>query len=338
MNTTPEQQKKDSVLKTLATLGLIGLIIIIAWLGIKLVSVLPNAFSSLASLSETVYNYKPLEIAVTSNKDVVNSGDALTLTWNDPKPVGTFIFTYACVEGVALDIRVPGKGIEALSCDDEYELGDVSTVDLSLSAEKNRFTEVPVTIVFLDERQGGSEITTEKVITVVNVSIADAITVSDPETPVVVVPDTPKPPVVITPTPTPVKPVIVTKPTYAIPMSNPNGFTDITIRSLGAGTIVNNQFINVGILNREANGAIQFEIKNSGTKTSNLFTFVANLPNGTTYTSPVQPALKPNERAVITLGLTTTNETGIKAFSAMVTVAGDINLHNNSFNAAVTVK
>jgi len=351
MNTTPEQQKKDSVLKILAIGGLVGLIIIIAWLGIKLVSVLPNAFSSLASLSETVYNYKPLEIAVTSNKDVVNSGDALTLQWNDPKPAGTFFFTYSCVEGIALDIRVPGKGIETISCDDMFELGDISTVDLSMTAEKNRFTEVPVMITFADERQGASEITTNKVITVVNVSIADIK--PDTETPVtpapVVVDPKPTPEPLVTPKPTPapvpVKPVapkpvqpVVTKPTYTIPVSNPNGFTDITIRSLGAGTISGNRFVNLGTLNRGQDGAIQFEIKNIGTKTSNKFTFVANLPDGTTYTSPVQAALKPNERAVITLGFTASDEKDIKAFSAIVTVAGDSNLKNNAFSAAVTVK
>lgn len=346
MNTTPQQQKKDSVLKILAIGGLVGFIIIIAWLGIKLVTVLPNAFTSLASLAETVYNYKPLEIAVSSDKDVINSGDAVTLTWTDPKPVGTFMFTYACVDGVALDIRVPGKGIESVSCDDAYELGDVSTIDLSLTAEKNRFTEVPVTITFLDERQGGSEITTEKVLTVVNVSIADSETIPKPVTPTtpikpeVVVPVTPKPPIVITPAP--VKPTIpkpvVTKPVYGIPVSNPNGFTDLTIASLGAGTIVNNRFVNVGTLNRDENGAIQFVIKNVGTKTSQPFTYVANLPDGTTYTSPVQTALKPNERAVITLGFNMNSTKGISPFNAVVTVAGDVNLKNNSFSSAVTVK
>lgn len=346
MNTTPDQQKKDSVLKILAIGGLVGLIIIIAWLGIKLVSVVPNAFSSLASLSETVYNYKPLAINVTSSKDVVNSGEALTLTWNDPKPAGIFVFTYSCVDGVALDIRVPGKGIESVTCDNEFELGDVSTIDLSLSAEKNRFTEVPVTIVFLDERQGAEEITTSKILTVVNVSIAEVK--PDIETP------TPEPVVATpTPTPTPVKPVVtkpttpvikptpvpvVTKPILTIPVSNPNGFTDIAIRSLGAGTISDNRFVNVGTLNRGEDGAIQFEIKNSGTKTSQPFTFVANLPDGTTYNSPVQTALKPNERAVITLGFTTTDEKDIKSFSARVTTSGDTNTQNNSFSAAVTVK
>lgn len=350
MNTTPEQHKKDSVLKILAIGGLVGLIIIIAWLGIKLVSVLPNAFSSLASLSETVYNYKPLEIAVTSNKDVINSGEALTLNWNDPKPAGIFFFSYACVDGVALDIRIPGQGIESVSCDDSIELGDVTSLDISFTAEKNRFTEVSLTISFADSRKGATEISTQKMVTVVNVSIADTDTVPEPNIPTEPpvpseptgpVPENPVPPVTVTPAP--VKPappqfITVSKPVYGIPVSKPNGFTDISIRSLGAGKIVNNRFVNVGTLNRDEMGAIQFEIKNHGTKTSNQFTFVAKLPDGTTYTSGTQAALKPNERAIIALGFNMTNTKGIAPFSAVVTVSGDNNLKNNSFSAAVTVK
>lgn len=347
MNTIPEQQKKDSVLKILAIGGLVGLIIIIAWLGIKLVTVLPNAFGSLASLAETVYNYQPLEIDVTSDKDVVNSGEAITLSWTDPKPAGTFLLSYACVEGVALDIRIPGRGIETVPCEEEVELGDISMVDLSLTAEKNRFTEVPFLITFADSRTGAEDITFEKNITVVNVSIAPTEVVvepMEPTKPVEVIPEViPKP--LETPKPVPTKPVtlkpvppVVIVPTYVIPVSNPNGYTDIAVRSLGAGRITNGRFVNVGILNRGENGAIQFEIKNIGTKTSNQFTYVAKLPDGTTYTSVTQKALKPNERAIITLGFSAVDNKDIRPFSTIVSVSGDSNQRNNSFSAAVEVK
>jgi hypothetical protein len=242
---------------------------------------------------------------------------------------------------VALDIRIPGQGIETVLCDDAYELGDVTTVDVSVSAEKNRFTEVPITISFLDSRQGGTEIMTDKSLTIVNVSIAaletdpQPVNPTEPITPDIVVPTSP---VTVIPLPTPAKPVVVSVPTYGIPVSNPNGFTDISIRSLGAGRITNNRFVNVGTLNRSEDGAIQFEIKNNGTKTSQSFTFVANLPDGTTYTAPTQVPLKPNERAIITLGFTAINEKDIRTFSATVTVASDVNQRNNSFTAAVAVK
>ena len=45
-------EKKQSVLKTLAIIGFIGIIIFIAWASVQLVNVLPSAFSSLASLAE----------------------------------------------------------------------------------------------------------------------------------------------------------------------------------------------------------------------------------------------------------------------------------------------
>ncbi len=351
MNTNTDNKGKEGVLKTLAIGGFIGLIIIIAWLGIQLISFMPSAFTSLASLADSVYNYKPVELVVVSNKTVANSGEAFTISWNKPKQTGSFAFSYACTEGVAVDVRAQGGAIAAVTCDDDYVIGDVNTIDISITSERNRFTEIPYTISFMPARSDTKAAAKDSAITVVNAMISPVVveTASSTVTEVVVKPEpkpvvvakpeptTPAPTATALPKPTP-KPVVISKPVYTIPVSNPQGFTDIQVISLGAGTVdANNRFSHVGVIDNDAPGAIQFEIKNIGTKTSNTFTYTATLPNGSEYVSPVQTALKPNERMVATIGFDAADKTGAKAFAVAVSISGDTNSANNTFNSAVSI-
>ncbi len=359
MNTNTDNQGKERVLKTLAIGGFVGLIIIIAWLGIQLISFMPSAFTSLASLADSVYNYKPVELVVVSNKAVANAGEAFTISWNKPKQVGSFTFAYACTEGVAAEVRIAGGAISNVDCDTELNIGSVESLDINLSSERNRFTEIPYTLSFVPAKSENPTATKESRITVVNAMISPIVVevasstitevvvnpepkpvvVAKPEpviTPVVVKPVTPIPVVVVKPVAP--KPAAPSKPVYTIPVSNPNGTADISVRSLGAGTVdSNNRFTNVGIIDNDLKGAIQFEIKNIGTKTSESFTYTATLPSGVVYTAPVQPALKPNERVVATIGFDATDLTGIKTFNVKVDVTADTNKNNNVFNSAVKI-
>jgi hypothetical protein len=338
------------VLKTLAIGGFVGLIIIIAWLGIQLISFMPSAFSSLASLADSVYNYQPVELVVVSDRSVANAGEAFTITWNKPKQTGSFTFAYACTEGVAAEVRVEGGAIAPIECDTPLNIGDVHTLDVNLTSERNRFTEVPYTIAFLPAKSETPAATSDNKITVVNAMIspvvAEVATTSvtevtvkpTPEPVVVAQPDpvtpTPKP---ATPKPTP-KPVVVSTPIYGIPVSNPNGITDVGVRLLGIGSVdANNRFTASTVIDNDNKGAIQFEIKNFGTKTSESFTYTVQLPNGSEYTSPVQTALKPNERVVATIGFEAADEKGVKSFGVTVKVNGENNKANNQFTAKVSI-
>lgn len=351
-NTGNDNKDKDGILKVLAIGGFIGIIIIIAWLGIQLISFMPSAFTSLASLADSVYNYKPVEIVVVSNKAVANAGESFTLSWNKPKQDGTFTFTYTCTDGVSVEMRSKLDSIETVTCDEAYDIGAVDTIDLSVNSERNRFTEIPYSIAFIPTKSDEPAATTDKTITVVNAMISpvavvatttpDVVITPDPK-PVVVAQPEPKPePVTSAPTPVPKpvtpKPVVVSTPIYGIPVSNPKGFTDVGVRILAIGTINNSsRFVAVNSIDNDAQGAIQFEIKNFGTKTSNLFTYTATLPNGTVYKSPTQTALKPNERIVATIGFETADMTGVESFEVEVTINGDTNKTNNQFTSKVSI-
>ncbi len=346
---TPEQKtKKDSILKTLAVGGFIGLIVIIAWLGMQLVNVLPNALTSLASIADTVYNYEEVVIEVNSSKETATAGESFGLTWNVPRTPGDFTFTYDCTDGVAVDVRTIGGTVESVECDSEKNLGNVSGIDIQISSEKERSVEVPYSVAFIPSNDLNAVAVTDSSITVENKKITDGVAMATTSTPVVtppVVAVTPKP--VVTPTP-PAKPVVAKpkpvapKPvatptyTYAIPVSNPNGFTDIATKLVNVGTLAGGKFTNT-LVDNDNGGAILFEIKNIGTKTSESFTYTITLPNGTTYTSPVQTALKPNERVTAAAGFDVSNMIGVKSFSVSVNSRNETINTNNAFTGNVTI-
>ena len=339
-----EAQKKDRVLKSFAIGGFIGLIILIAWIGIQLVSFLPTALSSLASLADSVYNYQPVVLTVVNNKNVINVKEIATISWNIPKQIGTFAFSYTCSDGIAIDTRTKDGGIQNLTCENNYNLGDVSSVDILVNSEKNHFTDINYEIGFIPEKANAPIATTKGSLTVVNPDISSIVVIDEGSTtPTVtdVILETPpiiKTPVTTTTKPNPSTPIYEQHYIYEIPVSNPNGFTDLSTKFLATGIISNNTFVNTGTIDHSKVGAIQFEVKNIGTRTSNTWTFVAKLPNGTTYTSGTQTALKPNERSVITLGFSKPTSTGIKNFNISSSVSSDSKVSNNSFSAVVVIK
>jgi hypothetical protein len=346
MQTTPDTTGKERVLKLLAVGGFIALIILIAWLGIQLVRVAPSALTSLASIADVVYNYEDIKVDVASDKAVANADESFGLSWHVPKTPGDFVFAFTCTDGIAIDVRTIGSEIKPVLCGDDMTLGSVSGVDVLVHSEKNRFADIPYSITFVPTNENITPIVATSTITVVNAAIsplANATTTPTlPTEPVKPnpVPETPKPAVVPTPAkPTkPVtKPVTVPTYTYAIPVSNPNGYTDIVTTLIQVGTINNGSFLTNGVVDNDTNGAILFAIKNIGTKTSDTFTYTVSLPDGTTYTSPVQSALKPNERAQIAIGFTASNMTGAKSIRVTVTNAGENNLANNSVSGSVVI-
>lgn len=353
MTNNREQQQKDGVMKSLAIAGFIGLIIVISWLGIQLVKVLPSAFTSLASLADSVYNYDTTEFVVESSKATIGANESVTVSWDAPKRAGSFAFSYQCVEGLSVDMRDSLGVVKALSCDTNYNVGSVSAVELIPLSEKNRFSDLTYRIDFIPAGKSEPFLSDEDSITIVNASISSGDIAENPTTSTSTATTTPE--VTATPTKpetsqpatttpavkpvatTPVKPVYVQTPIYGIPVSNPNGFVDLAATFIGSGILVGNVFQNTAIIDNENTGAIKFAVQNLGTKTSDTWTYSAKLPNGRTYTSGNQAALKPNERAIITIGFSAEDTVGVKRYGVTVTVAPDSNLKNNQFETVIAV-
>ena len=339
---TENTESREPRLKTLAIIGLLAAIALIAWLAVQIVAYAPTTFTSLASLAEGISQYKDSVLAgenkalvITSNISTLESNKPTTISWNKDEQPGTYTFSYNCADGVTIDI-VASEGLKSISCDTRYSLGDTDNVTLVIESAQVPETNLSYAISFMRANDIGPIRIGEQTITIKNESLAVAAPVENGEVlgesdkndfvaDEIVKPETPRPtkpaPVVETPTYT-----------YALPVSNPNGFTDLATRFLNVGEINNNKFM-VGTIARNDSGAFQFEIKNIGTKTSEPWGYTVTLPDGDIYTSPKQAALKPNERAVISLGFDTPDKASY-TFVVVLKVEDKVSA-NNSFKKVV---
>jgi len=334
------EENKESVTKILAILGFLAVIIFAVWLAVQIVRVLPSAFSSLASIADVVYNYNhKQELEVTAGNSVVNAGDSFTINWTDMRKGGTYTFSYECTDGVSAEVRTAGE-IKTIPCDTEFDLGDQNTLELRITSEKFRFVDVPYTISF-KEQDSEDILSKRSTVTLVNASIpASGLAQEEEEkeepeqTPL---PSTPSKPAVSKPVYTAGTPVTTTKYVYITPVSDPKGKIDLQVTFIAVGTLNGKTFTPKSTIDIDDSNALQFEVKNIGTKTSGEWDYEANLPGDITYKSGDQKALKPNERAVITLGFSGLTEDGKETVGVEVDTKNDSKTSNNEFTKSVTV-
>lgn len=334
-NVTPE--KKEGVIKSLAVFGLLTVIILIAWLAVQIVKVFPSAISSLASLADTVYNYNPNEdnasaLVIETSSTEVTSGEGVVISWNQLE-TGTYTFSYECADGVSIDLKTNASEFAGADCGQTYDLGNVAALSLVVNSEKQLNTNLHYTVSYFKTNDVNPSVVVKETLNVQNPNLAVAEPEEEVEVPAETATSTPTTPT----TPRPTTPTYTYN--YSLPVSNPNGYTDLTVTYLGVGQ-TNSQgfFRNIGFLERGESGAIQFAVKNIGTKTSGDWTLKTELPGGIDYESGRQLALKPNERAIITVSFSGVTDRGTETFSVAVLTNNDNNRNNNQFDWSATVK
>lgn len=342
MNNVP-QEKKDSVTKTLAIIGFISAILFTVYLAVQIVSFMPAAFNSLASIADSVYNYREDQtLTVATKNSVINTGEAFTITWTQMNRPGTYSFSYTCTEGASLEARDSSGDIVSVNCDTSLSLGEATSLDVILTSEKKRFVDVPFTVVFTPQNKADESVRAQSKVTIVNASIPTTVaTVATPETETdTMAKDTEvdrrasqtNTTQLVAGAPETVRQII-----YAIPQSDPNGDIDLQVTSLGVGELKGSTFIREASIDKDKQGAFQFEVKNIGTKTAEVWSYEAKLPSGITYDAGAQKPLKPAEKAVITIGFEGLTQTGRTSFGVDVSAKGDINTKNNSFTWVVEI-
>lgn len=337
MTDTPKKERK-SFIKLIALTAFILIIVLISWVSIKLVNVMPEAFSSLASLAESVRDKQIpdteeelINISVASSEAVINSGDSVNLNWQTTNAPGTFTFSYDCDSGVEMSLVASEAESKELICGNNYNVGKVETIELEVNSEHVRFVDINYSIAFL-----GTEDTTpiavgKSSLMVVNNTIPDESAETDDDTvDEEVATNTTSTEESESELTTEETPTYQQEFTYQIPASDPNGRTDLSTSFIASGNIVGQTFI-PGLVIAEDGGAIQFEVKNYGTKTSEEWTFSVTLPNGGEYESTDQDPLKPNERAVLTVGFS-----GSEQSRHEFVVEIDSDTDRNSFNDKFT--
>jgi hypothetical protein len=332
---------KTAVIKTLAIVGFLAIALALIWTLVQGVRFVPGAFASLASIAESIQNYRPItELSVATEKSIVNSNESFQLNWTDMKRHGTYHFSYTCTEGVSLNVRGGDGDLVTIPCTEKLSLPeDVHGLFVSIESEKSRFSDVAFSVAFETEN-GETLVERTGKITVVNATIP-AVAENIPETPAVVEKPVSKPVTKPTQVAAPIvaTPVVTHTEVSYIPQSYTNGFTDLSTTFLGVGTMHGNVFTPSANYDRSERGGLKFEVKNIGTKTSDTWTFTATLPSGVTYTSDKQVALKPNEKVVFTLGFTMDESDKAKTTTLKVDtdVKNDTNSKNDSFSWSVKV-
>jgi len=331
---------RGTAVKALAIIGFIITITFLVWAGVEGVKRSPAIFASLASIAKSIDDYRPInEISITTEKSIVNSNESLQINWTDMKQDGEYHFTYTCTDGIGLEVRNGDGALVPVACTDMLTLPkDVHGLFMSLTSSATRFTDVSFKVVFTPATDE-TTIEGETQITVVNALIPTkedvAVTPSTiPEESEVVTPVTPIPTISPVVTPTPVTPT-APKPVPTIvtyPQSDPNGYIDLAVKTLGSGALINGVFTLTPNYSHTVKNAIKFDIKNIGTKTSDSWTFKTILPNGQIYTSDVQIALKPHEHVEFVLGFDLDSETKEKfvEIKNTVFVKNDTNAKNDS--------
>ena len=344
------QEQKDSVTKTLAIIGFVAAILLTVWLAVQVVSVIPSAFSSLASIADGVYNYnEDQELTVATKNSVINTGEAFTISWTEIPRAGTYIFNYECTDGAALDARNTSGDIVKLDCSEDLFLDDQTSLDIVITSEKQRFVDVAYNVIFVPDNEELTDIETRSKVTIVNASIPTSASVAteDEETTETdageVAGESTSPETAETNENTNQSGVVAGEPEtveeiiYALPVSDPNGDIDLQITYLGVGTLAGKTFSKQAVIDQDKQGAFRFEVTNIGTKTADDWSYEAALPSGINYDAGEQEPLKPNEKAVITLGFEGLTQVGVERFGAEVYADEDVNATNNSFTWAVEI-
>lgn len=351
--TTPNPERKESILKTLAVAGLLGITVLIAWLSIQIVQVFPAALSSLVSVANSVYNYNPLattELALTPSATTITSGDSFTVSWERLHASGTYAFSFACDSGVTVDLRAEGKSFSDLHCNEKYDLESAETIEIIATGEPNRLADLTYSVDFYRPNGHDPVAVSTATVTVVSATIAtntnasssiptkDTETIETPRTEPVATTDTPSP-APATPVATGAATAITPTLTYALPVSNPNGTSDLVVSYVGVGTLnTRGVFTKTDKLEAGSDGAIQFAVHNIGSRTSETWSYEAVLPGGMTYTSNSEQALRPNERAVITISFPTLSNTlRVATITVTVDTKRDTNLGTNRFSKTLPV-
>jgi len=331
MNQIPhkEEEKKSPLMKTAAVLLFVLVIIICAWAAVRLAMFIPTGFTKLADLADTVHQYDPMtdaKLEMSASEEAIESGSIVSLDWNDLNIRGDYSFSYECIDGVSIDVRVAGE-IEKLDCEKLlYIPTDTFDLDVYISSEKSQVAYVPMTLEFTPN-SGSANLDDEAVVTVTNSDIPDRITEREEGETTETEPTT---------TTTPTEPVVTWR--YVEPTSNPNGYTDFQVTYLGVGIVNSNGVFVPTTLRENQAGAFKFIVKNIGTKTSSTWNFEGELPNGTDFESGDQTGLRPTESATFTISFPNTGDDGVKHFGVKVYGGNDIKTANNSFTATVDIR
>ncbi len=112
-------------------------------------------------------------------------------------------------------------------------------------------------------------------------------------------------------------------------------FIDLDISILGTGIVERGVFSFTQSYREDRLNAVMIDIVNKGNTLSDSWSFITSLPDGSTYTSPMQAPLKPEEHAIFTLQYEIGKSKGNSILSTVLPIR-DATILNNTTMWSVT--
>lgn len=292
-------QKRNPVTVVFATLGFIAIIGIGIWGSIQVAKSIPGLFSSVASVAgskntnatSTAPSTTPTNtvsgeaIALSAPSLTVQSKSAFVLSWTHKNKTanGSYTFRYDCANGVFFTTPASLSGAATtIYCNIPFNfLNTNNSITITPISE----TASPVDVnVYVDFAPNGTLKPT--------VGGRLGLTVTGGGA--------------TAPNPTPgTGTTYISTVTGGIRRSDPNGYVDLRVRALEAGTVdVNGTFTPNPTPSQRSRVAVRFVVDNIGTKTSPQFSFNALLPTypQRNFASPTEQGLQPGEITEFVIG------------------------------------
>jgi len=337
---------KQKVLQTsmniFAVIGIISLLSLGALGTMKLANITPQSLVAAVSNFTSIFvpaNEKPITFNLeTYNVDVE---EPFTLAWtHQTRLSGTYLFQYDCRENVSVEAKDSDGILKEVTCDTPFSFkNENNTASLIFYSTQGRFTDIPINLTFIPEDSSKATQQGSALLTIVNKNISDEGS-----------------PVSVGGT---VSRGAETKETHLIGgnrgtsdttdinVSNPARIPDLKVTVLATGVVdkTTNDFTPSVAVGENDRAAIRFEVRNVGTKSSGIWSFIIDLPiSSGTYvfrSDSNQRSLNPGERIEYTLGFDSINRTN-DTIEAIINIdterrVAETNRENNTASAVIEI-
>lgn len=316
MERDQREELKQASRRILAIFAFVVVIALGVFGSLALASAIPNVFSGMASAIGSVFTPDGDDNGTTPTVDevitisapqvTVNEGTPFIISWNHEGKTteGVYTVRYDCVDDIAFTSPTRSRSEVEVSCNTPFNVGSTNSTSFTPTSDQGEGeTEVRFYVEYTPNNETVSTVADDETVTIARVDTTpsgDAGGTTGGGT-------------------------TITTPITG-PVSDPNGFVDLSVSLVAVGVVntSTNQFFTVAVPSRSAINqriAVQFEVKNLGTKTSPTWRFTANLPTGQSYVynSPTQSALQPGQSIIYTLAF----DNFINTTSGTVTVNVD---------------
>lgn len=166
---------KSLISKILFVIGIIIILIILAWAIIHFVPAIFNGLANVGSSIGNVFQNKNKAIEVTVNDNELINGEEFNVQWKLKKTdteQGRYSITYSCVENLSFEIKIEGDTTKKLICNTPFTIkeGVYNANIKTIYTKENSFEDVDLIVYFTEEGESDYKYAGKTTLTVKNSS------------------------------------------------------------------------------------------------------------------------------------------------------------------------